>query len=121
MDKYFYQTPEYKPTRMTKKALVAYLTKVQEECFDEEWANKNYRIPTIRKRSFDYYYRNDALKKTVFSFDKGGVNICGGMTQLAPFGRDKDPIKVVVALRLNAGGFDVWTFDWNNTFIGKNF
>ena len=121
MDKYFYQTPEYKPARMTKKELISYLTKVQEECFDEAVAAKEYRIPDIYKRSFDYYYRRDAMKKTVFIFKKTGTDICGGMSQLAPFGRDKDPIKVVVALRLNAGGFDVWTFDWNNTFIGKNF
>lgn len=120
MDKYFYQTPEYKPARMTKKELIAYLTNIQEECFDEEWANKNYRIPTVRKVSFDYYYHRDAMKKTVFHFDKGGTGICGGMTQLAPFGRGKDPIKVVVAIRVK-GGFDVWTFDWNDGCVGKNF
>lgn len=120
MDKYFYQTPEYKPTRMTKKALVAYLTKVQDEVFDEAVAAKEYRIPDIYKRSFDYYYRNDPLKKTVFTFDKGGTGICGGMTQLAPFGRGKDPIKVVVAIRVK-GGFEVWTFDWNDGYVGKDF
>lgn len=121
MDKYFYQTPEYKPTRMTKKELVSYLTAIQDKCFDETVAAKEYSIPNIYKRDFDFFYKRNAIKKTVFNFKKTGTNICGGMVQLAPFGRDKDPVKVVVAIRVNKCGFDVWTFDWNETFLGKNF
>lgn len=121
MDKYFYQNPEYKPTRMTKKELVSYLTAIQDECFDEKVAAKEYRIPNIDKCDFGFYYKRDAMKKTAFIFKKTGTDICGGMSQLAPFGRDKDPIKVVVALRLKASEFYVWTFDWNETFLGKNF
>lgn len=119
MDKYFYQTPEYTPARMTKKELVAYLTKLQDECYDKEVAEKNYRF-NAGLRSFTNYYHRDAMKKTVFSINKLGTGICSSMSQLAPFGRDKDPIKVVVAIRVK-GGFDVWTFDWDESYIGKIF
>lgn len=125
MEKYFYQTSEYKPVEMSKRQLIKHLTEIQDECFDEELAKKHYKIPSIRKKDFAYHFNvryGRPLKKEVIVFSKGGSSICGSFCMTEPMGVEiEEPVKVVVAIKSAPNTYQVWSFDWNDKFFNNWF
>lgn len=125
MENRFYQNnPEYKSVEMTKKQLVAHLTKNQDACYDEVLAGKTYRIADILKKDFAYHFNpryNRPLKKEVFIFHKGGTDICGGHCRYEAANDIHDPVKITVVIKQAGDKYEVYDFDWNDSFYGKMF
>lgn len=121
MEKYFYQTSEYKPVEMTKKQLVEHVTAVQDECYDEEVAKMTYKIASIRKKDFAFHLKGAMREKTVFVFDKCGTDICGSFWTSSPRSAAETVVKVVVAIKSASGKYQVWDFDWKKSYYRKDF
>lgn len=125
MENRFYQNnPEYKPVEMSKRRMIEHLTKIQDECFDEELAKKCFKIPDILKQDFAYHFNVRycrPMKKEVFIFHKGGTDISGGHCRYEAANDIHDPVKITVVIKRADCKYDVWDFDWNDTFYGKLF
>lgn len=126
MENRFYQNnPEYKPVEMSKKRMIEHLTKIQDECFDEELAKKCYKIPGILKKDFAYHFNvryNRPLKKEVIVFSKGGSDICGSFCMTEPMGMEiREPVKVAVVIKSAPNTYQVWSFDWDDKFFDNWF